>query len=271
MAALSANTTRRQLARPSPATYIVKSSSVVYQGSLVGLEMASGHIVPLDDAADRGFVGIALQNVTGDGTLTCSVQTIDTVLENVSVTGVTGVTDNGKMVYATTDNDLTLTRPADDAVPVGRFRRYDTGAIGDVEMFSSEVAAIWKQISKQRIHLIDILLTTVADGDIITGYKLWGSGTLVGMGVIVTAAVTTASKAADLNAEIAGTNVGSPTDLALTSANMTPLGAIVEVDLSSASGNTFQDGDLLDIEAHDTTAFSEGSVALFIDVERNRV
>jgi len=271
--ALTANTDKAAggtlRARPGPRNFIVKSASVVYAGALVGLEKSSGHIVPLDDAADRSFVGLSLQNVTGDGTLTCSVNVLDFDAESCNVTGYTAVTANGTPVYCTADNTLTLTRPGDDAVVAGYTIGYVSSGVGNVAFLGQTSAAVLGMAggSKRRIILTTLpnLAGITGSMNVVTGYKLWGHGKIVALGAIVGSAVTTGSKGATLNAEIATVDVTGGT-LVLTSANLTPLGAIVESAAPSGT-NEFFDGDVLDIESSAVTAFVEGSISIYIDVE----
>src|SRR3990167_384750 len=145
MAALAANTSLvvggRSLARPSPKSMIVKNGSTIYQGSLCGIAHATGHVVPLDDAADRSFCGIALNKIVGDGTLEGSINGLEFAADNVAVTGLTAQTVVPQPVFATTDNTLTLTRPADDAVCVGIATKYASSGVGSVLFFGHATAA----------------------------------------------------------------------------------------------------------------------------------
>lgn len=107
-----------------------------------------------------------------------------------------------------------------------------------------------------------ILLATVADGDLLTNFTPGFAGKIVGFSAAVTAAATTNSKLSTLNLEIGTTNLTGGV-LALTSANMTPLGAVVAATAITA-GNVFSATDTISIEAASTTAFVEGSIVLYV-------
>lgn len=112
-----------------------------------------------------------------------------------------------------------------------------------------------------------ILLASIADGDILTGLKLGIAGSIVSFRAAVTAAATTAAKLSTLNLEIGTTNLTGGV-LALTSANMTPLGAVVS-STEITGNNVLTRDSLLSIEAASTTAFVEGSINLIIGIRRN--
>lgn len=79
---------------------------------------------------------------------------------------------------------------------------------------------------------------------------------VVDIGVRVTAAVTTAAKAATLTAQITGTAVTGGA-VSLTSANATPVGALVAGSAITA-GNTGNAGDTLEAAISAVTTFVEG-------------
>lgn len=105
-------------------------------------------------------------------------------------------------------------------------------------------------------------LARIADGDVLTTFTPGIKGKILKFSAAVTTAVSTGSKASTLNLEIGTTNVTGGS-LALTSANCTPLGAVVNASAITAA-NTFGVTDSISIEAASTTAFSEGSVNLLI-------
>lgn len=107
-----------------------------------------------------------------------------------------------------------------------------------------------------------ILLATIANGDLMTEITPGFAGKIVSFFGVVTAPATTGSKLSTLNLEIGTTNVTGGA-LALTSANMTPLGATVAASAITAA-NVFTATDVLSIEAASTTAFAEGSVVLYV-------
>mgnify|MGYP007073182467 CR=1 FL=1 len=93
-------------------------------------------------------------------------------------------------------------------------------------------------------------------GDVLTTWTPGHRGKILDMDFAVSKPVTTAAKAATLNAEIGTTNLTGGA-IALTSANCTPLGAIVAGSAITAD-NVFGASDTVSIEAASVTQFSEG-------------
>ena len=114
---------------------------------------------------------------------------------------------------------------------------------------------------------LPIVLATVTAGDVLTAFPLTFAGTITAVNFVVTTAVTTGSKLATLNLEIGTTNLTGGL-LALTSANCTPLGAVLTGTAITAA-NTFVSGDTLSVEGSTVTAFSEGAGTLYITMVRN--
>lgn len=108
-------------------------------------------------------------------------------------------------------------------------------------------------VYRQRLELADI--TGVADLDTFTpGF----AGSVASCRAIVATAVTTAAKAVSLNLEIGTTNLTGGV-VALTSANCTPVGAVVNGSAVTAD-NVFTATDVLTLEPASITAFAEGAV-----------
>lgn len=109
---------------------------------------------------------------------------------------------------------------------------------------------------------IPVTMANIADGDLVTTWTPGFNGSITKLDFLVTDAVTTSAKASTLNAEIGTTNLTGGT-VALTSANCTPLGAIVAGSAITAA-NTFVSTDTVSIEASSTTTFVEGAGTLII-------
>lgn len=118
------------------------------------------------------------------------------------------------------------------------------------------------------VHTI-ILPITLAQitgaGDVLTTYTPGYKFKLLSVSAAVVEAVTTAAKAVSLNLEIGTTNVTGGV-VALTSANCTPLGAVVAGSAITAA-NTGSASDTISVEAASVTAFAEGAVALLIKIQ----
>ena len=137
MAALSAAvTTQETRPRAGRSSYVVVSGDTVYAGGFVGVNDA-GFLVPWDDTANYEFVGIALQTVTGDGTLECRVNEKGDILKGAAVASA-AQGSVGELVYCETDNPADLDLTASTNVgPVGRVVRYGgTSGVADVELFT---------------------------------------------------------------------------------------------------------------------------------------
>lgn len=109
-------------------------------------------------------------------------------------------------------------------------------------------------------------LADIADGDLITEWIPGFAGTITDLIAIVKKAATTADKASTLNLEIETTNLTGGV-LALTSANMTPVGAQVASSAITA-GNVFSATQKISVEAASTTTFIEGKIWLMIGYTR---
>lgn len=112
---------------------------------------------------------------------------------------------------------------------------------------------------------LHVNLAALANGDILTNYTPGYKFKVLSVAFAVEVAVTTADKAADLNLEIGTTNVTGGV-LSLTSANMTPKGAVVAGTAITAA-NTGSAAATLSIEAANVTAFAEGSGWLLIKLQ----
>ena len=106
------------------------------------------------------------------------------------------------------------------------------------------------------------LASITAAGDVLTNYTPGFAGRIVKVDFAVSVPVTTGSKAASLNVEIGTTNLTGGV-VALTSANCTPLGAVVAGSAVTAA-NTFSATDTVSVEAASVTAFSEGAGYLLL-------
>lgn len=107
-----------------------------------------------------------------------------------------------------------------------------------------------------------ITLANVANGDVLTNFTPGFAGTITKVDFAVTTAVTTPAKLTTLNMEIGTTNLTGGA-VALTSANCTPLGAVVAGSAVTAA-NFFTATDTISIEASATTAFVEGEGILLV-------
>lgn len=109
------------------------------------------------------------------------------------------------------------------------------------------------------------LAQITAAGDVVTNYIPGISGVIKKVSFVVTVPVTTAGKAATLNLEIGTTDVTGGV-LSLTSANCTPLGAVIN-GTAVTGNNVFGSTDSISVEASSVTAFTEGEGVLLIVIQ----
>ena len=107
-------------------------------------------------------------------------------------------------------------------------------------------------------------LATLTDADQITAWIPGHKGRIIDTRFITHIPVTTGSKASTLNWEIGTVNITGGV-LALTSANCTPRGAVVESTAVTAL-NAFLATDTISLEASSTTAFAEGTGWLDLEI-----
>lgn len=99
-------------------------------------------------------------------------------------------------------------------------------------------------------------MTALANGDWITNFIPGFAGRIVALGWLQGTAVTTASKAATINAEIGTTDLTGGV-VSLTSAACTPRGKFI-AGTAVTGGNVFTETDTISIEISGVTSFAEG-------------
>jgi len=127
MTTLSANKVREyELAGPEESfnDLPIVASDIIYEGAAVG-ENGSGAFRPLVGGDNfAGFATRKCDNSSGSaGDKNINLKTKGRI--KLSVTGVTGVTDEGSTVYATDDDTFTLT--SSGASSIGKIVRYISG------------------------------------------------------------------------------------------------------------------------------------------------
>lgn len=105
-------------------------------------------------------------------------------------------------------------------------------------------------------------LASITAADVVTEIRPGIRGYIEHAEVVVTTAVTTAGDAATLNLEIDAANVTGGT-IAMTSANMTPIGATVAA-AAITGANRLTETSKLSVEASAVTAFAEGEAYLVV-------
>lgn len=128
MAAL-ANEISRAIGERIQAGVLAKASAVIYRGAYLCKEDADGYARSCAASlTNPSFLGISDQNLdmTGKASGAASVIVFSEGLQRVAaIAGAAGVADIDKPVYASTDNDLTLT--STNNVPVGTIANFIDG------------------------------------------------------------------------------------------------------------------------------------------------
>ena len=144
-------------------------------------------------------------------------------------------------------------------------RDHTAGTSIDIYVFGKHSSWMFSILggNKRRIVLCSTTLATIADTNVIS-FTLWGHGLIKEIGAQPFTPASTASKTTILTGAIGGTAITGGA-LTLTTAGLSTAGTAQKVNPSAA--NEFHDGDVLTLTAGTTTAFGEGLVYLYIDVE----
>jgi hypothetical protein len=110
-------------------------------------------------------------------------------------------------------------------------------------------------------------LASITAADIVSAFRPGVDGFIEWAAVLVNIPATTAAKLATLTPKIGATALTGGV-IALTSANMTPMGALVAGTQVTAL-NRIKKSDSLTITASAVTAFAEGSATLFVRIRRD--
>lgn len=164
---------------------------------------------------------------------------------------------------------------ADDGdIIIGRAMFNSSALAEDLDLTAPSIAALIYPPSAQRkkgtgaapivITLHIDLAAIQGNGDVATNWTPGFAGRIVSDSFVATEAATTPAKAATFNLEINGTNVTGG-EIALTSANVTPVGNVVAGTPITAN-NVFDANDTISVEASGVTAFAEGEGDLLMVV-----
>lgn len=234
-----------------------------------GLILPGGDQTPTGGTMDRDGVLGDITPPTGEDIPSASIDIGGTIIENVTVTGASAVTDTvGQFVYCSTDNvsDLTLTRPT-RGVPLGFIVNYRTGTSCDVYLFSlAEIMLAGLAGNGQYTWHLGVVVAEASDAaNLLTGIECPHAGLITDFYAICASAPADADMAMDINLEIDGTNVN---------------GGVVELRTADTLGlkksgtaitadNAFSEGSLIDVEAASVTAgtVGDGIYNLYAEVQ----
>jgi hypothetical protein len=168
------------------------------------------------------------------------------IYPNQSVTGVSGRANIGALVYLSSDNDFTLTRPAGGG-PIGMILEYHADGTADVFLFglAGQCAIYLAGGGRQVIHLGTVVAELGAAGDMLKGIVATFHGKITSVYAICASAPVDADMNMDVELEINGTNLTGGT-ITLNFAD-----AISDKKSGTAitAGNVVHEGDLIDVEA----------------------
>ena len=173
-----------------------------------------------------------------------------------------------KLVYATDDDTLTLTRPT-TGTPVGIITRWYSSTTSDVLLWGlvTQCAIDLGGGGQEILYLGELDFATVADGDLRTGFTMPYHGKILDFFGMVKEVNVGSGGTILLNLEIGATNVtGGVITYSTTEANT--LGEKLSGTAITAA-NTFHEGDALDIEGASAGGTrTSGKLELYATVQR---
>ncbi len=120
----------------------VIANDIIYEGAAVGESSTTGTFRPL--VAGDSFAGFATRKADNTAVGAAAGDVKVNVKQQgkirISITGVTGVTDEGSTVYASDDDTFTLSSTSNSAI--GKIIRYVTGTIAIVAFESVTMRSI---------------------------------------------------------------------------------------------------------------------------------
>ncbi len=256
----------------------IADAKQTYAGGLAALRgpghaTTNGYLDGLDDEAGLiplgGFFSDETLGATGDSPPPeNNVDVRDKIYRRATVVGVASRGDIGKLVFATDDSVLTLTAPSANAFPIGMVIEWHTSTTCDVAMWGMIAAAAIALggAGRETICLGSFDVTIAASANLATGIVAPCHGLITDLYAVIDGAdLVGASGAVDLNLEIGGTNVtGGVVSLVIGS----PTAGSKVAGTAITAENRIHQGDLIDVEAVVTTAFTTGRVNLYATIQR---
>lgn len=266
----------------------LEDSTEVQAGSLIVLDTAAGKSNRPDAGPGLMFLGLSAANLeadssgndvtdfTGGGAATGVREAITEIKKDIhkvligsAVAGLTAVTQIGEPVYATTDNpdDLTLTRPATDALVIGFVIGFTSSAVGDVWTLDPEIAWALNMVGGVKRQYITPQVDMVTAGGTTLVLPMTGSGRIVAMRSVASTPVTTASSTMDVQVAAGGVNAFTTPDDNLALADVDVANEVTEFPAFD-NEPTFSDGDDVTFTFTDgSTVMLDGSIAFILDIE----
>lgn len=121
---------------------VVKNAEPLYAGALVGVADADGLLSNWDNLATTRFLGLLLENVTGNTSasppVTGRVDTSGKCLVGVAVAGTPTQAKLEEPVYCADGNPAGLTMNATTSPAIGKLVRFGTASDCDVQLYTPE-------------------------------------------------------------------------------------------------------------------------------------
>lgn len=267
---------------PSRIAVQIADAVALYHGTFAGVRgpthaTSQGYADSYDDEAGMIFAGLVenpggLASATGDTSATPPTETgisiLPQILRSVAVTGASAQSDLMSPVYATDNQTLTLTRPADDAEVVGVVQKWHTGTTCDVLIFGllGQLILGFAGGNRQIVELGHFDHANLDTGDKVTSLPMPFHGKFVSLHGAVEAAFTGSGGTAALNLEIGTTNVTGGVLTVSTAAGGT-VGTVLDATAITAE-NVFHEGDLVSLECTGSGTQTAGRVRVYAIVER---
>lgn len=261
----------------------ITSATTVYSGRHAAVDISTGLLQNMADTANYVPAGVVVSGENGEATLLGTALATegdvganvrgDIIVKDMAVTGVAAVTDIGKLVYATDNETYTLTRPADDAVPIGIIvykKRASTDAVADVYVFDFVTAALVSLTRTKTCQPLGFLeaggLIDATDDIALLDLQLFGHGKITKIYAVSQGYDTDwATGSVITNAKIGGTTIktaaAAAVTLTLTEASIDAAadrGTTIDLATAIGAANEFHDGDnfTLNIVNAGSTAFT---------------
>ncbi len=260
MALSAARNTLRKLENET-AQYPVAAATTIYKGSMVGL--LAGYLVPMSTAVGLKVIGRSEQTVVNAGSAgdeVCNVTRGVFAWLNPSTTITQAMV--GQVCYAVDDQSVSATDTLGTKSPAGVIIAVDSTDGVWVDSTGLGAGLLDDVVYPKSIITLPVELAALADGEVVANITPGFVGRILRVDFLVAKPATTAAKLSTLTPRI-GTTALTGGVLALTSANMTPVGKVVNGTAITAL-NTFGAADTIDVQASSTTAFVEGSGAILL-------
>lgn len=243
----------------------VKASTVIQQGSFCGLD--GGYAVPFSSKLGLIPLGVSEEKIDnssgGNGGKTGRFRRGPWTFANSAGGDQIAQTDMGKLAYGVDDQTVALTDNAGTRSVAGRILGLDPVDSQVIVEFAN--MAPDPGIGNKVVVSFPFDLAKLAAVDVVAKWQPGFAGKIVKFQATVLDPATTAAKAVTLTPQVnAALGADAPVTggvLALTSANMTPIGNTVQSTAITAA-NTFAAADGISILGSALTAFVEGKVLL---------